>query len=345
MAASSVFGLIQTDPKKKFTLQTAINPEDDEGQGELPTANYSAVPKIAAPFAQGVANATIRQAQIPANFQFTGAYEAANRALAQEESDAALGRRNNIAQVDQQYRDALARSGDLASIARTQLQENLASRGILQSGINAQAAGQQEKEYNYHLGELGKSRANALSGIETNYAGLLNELARRREGLFFDQQKEEEQKRLQEERLKAEAEAKRVEAEQRAVMLEQIRQQTEAAQRAAQAAAAASQLPSYAPPALAGGGGYGQSGYGAPPQAAPSQNVVLPRVQSEQEAKAWVKNNIDQWASPEAVNQVVAHLVKAGANGIPLQDIAWLIQQYPNQPTSGQDKIYGGRFR
>lgn len=353
--ANSAFGLIQTDPKKRFALQTAINPEDDQGAGgttELPSANFSTVPTIASPTINTGQGASIRQANLPANFQWTGAYEAANRALAQEESDAGFARRSNIANVDQQYRDALARSGDLASIARTQLQENMATRGLMMSGINAQASGHQEKEYNYHLGELGKARANALSGVESNYAQILNELYRRREGLAMDQQKEEENRRLQEERLKAEAEARRVQQEQQAQMLAQIQAQTEAAQRAAAAAAAASQIPTYSPPALAGGGG-GSYNYGQPqqqaPQGPPPGNIVMPQWGqgvTRQGVENWVRSNIDRNVTGEAMNQVINHLVKAGPMGIPLADIAWLIQQYPNTPTSGGDKQYaagGGR--
>lgn len=350
MVASSVYGLIQTDPRKKFTLQTAINPEDDDDQSDLalPTANFSSVPTIATPTGSAIrSNATVHAANIPANFQFTGAYEAANRALAQQESDAALARRNNITSVDQQYRDALARSGDLASIARTQLQENLASRGLATSGINAQAVGQQEGEYNYQLGELGKARANALSGIEANYADVLNQLYRQRESLFGQQQKDEEDRRLQEERLKAEAEAKRVQAEQQAQMIAAMRQQAEAAARAAAAAAAASQIPSYSPPSLGFGAGGGGAGY-SPPQQQGNGNIVLPRFQSEQQARGWVRDTLDRNASDQAVSQVINYLMRAGSNGLPLADLAWLIQQYPNsQPVSKSDvggKVYGGRF-
>lgn len=348
--ATSQYGLIATDPKKKFATQVAsgVDPnEDQSGNTQLPTANFSKLPTIQAPtVAVGPAPA-VHQANIPANFQFTGAYEAANRALAQQESDASLQRRNSIADLDSQYRDILQKGADLQAIARTQLQENLASRGLMMSGINAQASGQQEKSYNQALADAAQARARGLSGIEGDYANVLNELARRREGLFYDQQKEEEAKRLQQEQLKAQAEAQRVQAEQQAAMLAQIQAAQETARQAAMAAAAASQLPRYSAPSLPAYGGGG--GYAPEPTAAPNNNIVLPNFQSEQQARGWVRDTLDRNASDEAVGQVINYLMRAGANGLPLSDIAWLIQQYPNQssPVSKSDvggKIYGGRF-
>lgn len=351
--ATSTYGLIQTDPKKKFTLQTAqanVDDPDQSGGTALPTANFANLPTIAAPAARA-ANATLRPAAVPANFQFTGRYDAANRGLLQQESDAGLARRNNLADVDEQYRNASQRSGDLAAIARTQLQENMASRGLMMSGINAQATGQQETQYNQYLQDLAASRARALAGIETDYAGVLNQSSRSREGLFFDQQQEEEERRLQEERLKAEATARQQQADQQAQALQQMQAAQEAARQAAMAAAAAASRPSYQPTQIGGGGG---GGYGGPPPSAqPVQQQNGNWVQAPHLAQGttmasfgnWVHNNLDANASPNAIKAVLNVFNANG--GASLSDLAWLIQQYPNQqaqPTNDRT-TYGGRFQ
>lgn len=351
--ATSTYGLIQTDPKKKFALQTAqvgVDDPDQSGGTALPSANFSTLPTIQNPTVKS--NVTVNPASIPANYQFTGRYDALNRALGQQESDAALARRNNLADIDEQFRNTTQKGADLAAIARTQLQENMASRGLMMSGINAQATGEQEKNYNSYLQDLAASRARAMSGVESDYASVLNQLFRQREGLFFDQQQEEQERKLQEERLKAEAEAKRVQAEQQAAMLQQIQAAQDAARQAAMAAAAAASRPTYNPVAI-GGGGYG----GAPSPAQPTQQykpgeqrVTMPNVAQGMTQAGWlnwVHSNLDANASPAAAQAVLQQLMKDQYNGgTPLSDIAWLIQQYPNQGTSGGDKQYaagGGR--
>lgn len=352
--ATSQYGLISSDPKKKFATQLAAGAaleDENVDQSQLPTANFSTLPTLQVNSSVGTPQA-VRAANVPANFKFTGAYEAANRALAEEESNAALGRRNSIADLDSQYRDVMQKSTRMQDLARTALQENMASRGLTMSGINAQGVGQQETDYNQYLNDIATQRARGLSGIENNYAGLLNQLSRRREGLFYDQQQEEENKRLESERLKAEAAAQQQQAQQQQAMLAQIQAAQESARRAASAAAAAAAAGSFQMPQI-GGGGYG----GAPSPAQPSQQykpgeqrITMPNVAQGMNQAGWlnwVHSNLDANASPAAAQAVLQQLMKDQPNGgTPLSDIAWLIQQYPNQATSGGDKQYaagGGR--
>ncbi len=352
--AASQYGLISSDPKKKFSTQLAAGTaleDENVDQARLPTANFSSLPGLAVNQNIGTPQA-VRAANVPANFKFTGAYEAANRALAEQESNAALGRRNSIADLDSQYRDVMQKSTRMQDMARTALQESMASRGLTMSGINAQGVGQQETEYNTYLNDLAQNRARGLSGIENNYAGLLNELSRRREGLFYDQQKEEEDRKLEQERLKAEAAAQQQQAQQQQAMLAQIQAAQESARRAASAATAAAAAGQFQMPQI--GGGYGG---GAPPAAQPTQQykpgeqrVTMPSGANGMNQAGWtnwVHNNLDANASPAAVQAVLQQLMKDQPNGgTPLSDIAWLIQQYPNQATSGGDKQYaagGGR--
>lgn len=320
--ASTIFGLTdEQDPKKRMALQSGQISIGDSGTSSdlsIPTAQFSNLPKIQQVAASIVGQApSIRAAQLPANFSFTGKYEAANRGLQQEESDAGLARRNQLANIDEQYQRAQTKSSDLRDIAYKQLVESMASRGLGASGIHAQEQAKLEKNYNDYLNELAYSRGQALSGVEGSYASILNDIARRREGLFGEQQAAEEERRLREEQAKAAAEAQRQQAEQQQKMLEQIAQAQEAARRAAEAASAARAMPVYTPVSIGSGGG---GGYSAPePQAPePQQNPTLitlpPFGQGAQQAdvKNWIVNNVDRNLAnnPIALDAVFQALLK-----------------------------------
>lgn len=338
--ASTVFGLNPVDPKKKFTLQSAIGqtPVDDQqiDPSQIPTSPYSALPagSVFQGIAQGIVGKTptVRSANIPANYKFSGTYDVANRGLSQEESDAALGRRNTLATVDEDFQKAQRKAAELKDIAFKQLQQSMANRGLSFSGINVDETGKQEKNYVDYLNDLGTSRGRALAGVENNYAGILNDIARRREGLFGAQQKDEEDRRLREEQVKAQAEAARVQREQQQAMLAEIAKAQEAARQAAQAAAAARALPTYSAPSLAGGGG---GGYYAPqpapePQAAPTRDpnvIALPPFgpgASESGVKNWIVNNVDRGLANNApaLDAVMKALIKAGGRGLSLAEIS-----------------------
>lgn len=331
MAKSTIFGLEETDPKKKFTLQAAQStaPVGDDSSSSLtaPTTPFSNLPLI-----QSVAQNIIGSqpgANLPANFKFTGAYENRNRGLQQEESDAGFRRRNTLADIDEQYQTTQRKSADLRNIAYKQLVENMASRGLGASGIHAQEQGKLETNYTDYLNDLATSRARGITGVENDYSSILNEISRRREGLFGEQQKGEEDRKLREEQAKAAAEAQRVQAEQQAAMLQEIAKAQESARSAAQAASAARALPSYSAPSIGGGGGYYQQPQ-QEQQAAPQSNlIVLPPfgqgVQQSQ-VKSWIVNNVDRnlAGNAPALDAVMNALIK-NPNGMTTEQISAVI--------------------
>lgn len=349
---NSIYGLMPTQGKGKFSLQTlGAKAVEDDTQAQPSQSPWSAKAASLAP-AQGVENMNrvqLTPAQIAANFQWTGPYDAANRALQQQESDAGLSRNNTLAQIASSFLEANRQAeGDYTKGRRRQW-EGLADRGIVNSSPALEAVTEYDTEFNSYLDRLAKAKAYDEMGVENQYASTLNNLGRQREGLASQQQAEEETRRVEEARLAAEAERQAREEESRRQQIQQMIAAQEQARLAAEAASQAALAASYTYSAP-GGGDYGFSGGGydgggfyqeeapAPAPVAPARDmVVLPAFApgvTTTAVDSWIKKNVDPNVSGTALKKVREVLSKAGPGGVPRSDIAWLIGQHPNTPAT-----------
>lgn len=358
-SSNSIYGLLNSKGKGALSLQTlgqaALGDEDIDENG-LPTSPFSSLPAgslggmgTGAP----VSVQAVQAANIPANFQFTGEFDARNRALLQQETDAGFTRSNTLAQIADQYLQAMRQAEKQQTKGRKSLFASLADRGALGSGAALTSVSEFDTEYNDYLNNLSRGRAADIANAENSYASLLNQLGRQREGLVSQQQQVEEQRRIEEERVRAEAARQAQLEEQRRAQIQQMIEAQQQAAAAAQAAAQAAQASMSYNPISFGGGGGGGGGYAPPPAPSPytkpgEDNIALPAFGpgvTRKAVESWVLTNIAPHATPAAVNQVIDYLTRAGPNGLPRSDIAWLISQY-SAPTSGGDKQYaagGGR--
>lgn len=346
----SIYGLLQPKQKGALSLQTLGGTplEDDEvdenGLPKSPFANLPLTPITGSGTTPGAIQ-QVQAANIPANFQFTGEFDALNRALLQQETDAGFQRKNTLASIAEQYLESVRRAEKQQEQSRKGLFASLADRGALGSGAALQSVADFDTEFNDYLNQLSRQRASGIASTENEYASLLNQLGRQREGLVSRQQQFEEERRLEEERLRAEAQRQAQLEEQRRQQIQQlIDSQNQARIAAEQAAAAARQAQfSYQPPQF--GGGYNAGGYSPAPQApaaAPptpqykpgEQRITLPAGANGMSWSAfghWVRGNIDKYASDQAVRAVYNELLRTTPQGgTPISDIAWLIQQHPN---------------
>lgn len=328
MAIGDVFGL-QKPKGGAYSLQSAARGVLD-GQNEdpnlLPTNPFGEIaPTSLAP----AAVQSIQQANLPENYQFTGEFDAANRALQQQESDAGFKRTQTLQQIAEAFLRANQSASEDKSKARTQLLESLGSRGLGDSGVTVTKSSELETNYQKYLDDLARARASDVAGVENSYASILNNVGRQREGLFSAQQKAEEARKLEEERIRAEAVRQQQEAEARRAQLEMIAAAQEQARAAMQQATAAAQV-SYSPVAI-GGGGYSPSTPSAP--AAPTQErIVLPFLNATSNVPGatvqnWVKKNVDPNLSGESLNAVIYALQSAGQAGMDRNALARVIQQ------------------
>lgn len=350
MATSNMYGLINPVAKGKLSLQSL-------GQGVLEDDTQApqqgnASPWSAAPLPQGSGDGSLVQrlalnpAQIAANFQWTGPYDAANRALQQQESDAGLSRTNSLSQIAARYLESNRQAQTDYERGRRKQFEGLADRGGLQSSAALDLLSEYDTDFNSYLDRLSKAKAYDEMGVENQYTSLLNQLGRQREGLASQQQAEEEARRVEEARIAAEAQRQAVEEENRRQQIQQLIAAQEQARLAAEAAQQAALAASYSYSAPGGGydmggGGdyYGGGGYAEPapaPAPRPTQDmVVLPTFGNGVTTQAvdnWIKKNVDPYVSGTALAKVREVLSKAGPAGVSRADLGWLISQYPNAP-------------
>jgi hypothetical protein len=320
----AVFGLTTpTKQKGKYSLQTVAqsalgDPEVDPNT--LPSNPFSASPALSA--GASAAPVEIQQIQQPTrNYTFTGKYDAANRELQAEESDAGFSRRNNLQAIAEAFQRGTSDAAIQQDKARRSLLQRLADMGASTSGGALDKDAELSSNYSRYLDDLARAKAADQAKIENNYAGILNSNARRRETLFGEQQAEEEARRIEESRLRAEAERQAVEAETRkqemAALIESQERARVAAELAAQQAAAATF--SYAAPSFGGGGGYSPSSpsYSEP---TPESKIVLPFLNSTSNVPAsavnsWIKRTIDPTLQGAELQKVAQFLTKAGQSG------------------------------
>lgn len=319
--ASNIFGLAPAK-QGKYSLQTLAQSSLDGTAPEgLPTNPFSALPlSQSAPATTAVQQVT--PAALPGDYKFTGTYDAANRGLQQEESDAGFARRSNLQQIAEAYIKANTRAAETQDKTRRSLFEQLADKGASSSGGALDKDAELSTSYQRYLDDLASARAVDQAGIENNYAGILNSVSRRREGLFGQQQAEEESRRMEEARLQAETERQNAEAEMRRQEMAALIQSQEAARAAAEMAAqqAAAMSVSYSPVSY-GGGGYTPSSGGGSPSGAVQDKVVLPFLGATSNVPAsavnsWIKKNVDPTLSGKELQKVATYLVKAGNNGL-----------------------------
>ena len=358
-SGSSIYGLLNPKGKGALSLQTIgsapLGEQDDENTG-LPTSPFANLPITPGVSGTPAQIQAVQAANIPANFQFTGEFDAANRGLLQQETDYGFSRTNTLAQLAEQYQQSIRQAEKQQMQGRKSLFASLADRGALGSGAALSSVADFDTEYNDYLNNLSRERASGVANAENSYASALNQLGRQREGLVSKQQAAEEARRLQEEQLKAEAARNAQLEEQRRGDIQRMIESQNAATAAAQAATAAAQRATYSNgfSGGGGGGGYGGGGGGQPQQQQykpGEQRVTMPSGANGMGQSGWtnwVHNNLDANASPAAVQAVLQQLMKdQPRGGTPISDLAWLIQQYPNQPVSQSDvggKVYGGRF-
>ena len=342
--ASNIFGLIANDPNKsKYALQTLATKALDPNAQQVTSDQYDpstvgSNPYAALPFGDRQASTTAPQiaqvsaANLPANFQWTGEFDAANRGLQQQESDAGLKRNNSLQAIADTYLRATQNAADTQTDSRNALFADLASRGMLGSSPTLKADSKLSTNYQKYLDQLGFAKAQDVAGIENNYASVLNNASRTRESLASQQQAKEEARKLAEAQAQAEAVRQQQEAEARRQEIAQLiasqEAATAAAQQAAQAAAASSYA--YSAPAMPS---IGYGGYSAPEAAlaAPQeQPLVLPFNSATSNVprtavERWVKNNVDPNLAGGKLNAVINALSNSGTTGLTRTQIANII--------------------
>lgn len=351
MATNSIYGLVNPTSKGKLSLQSlgqGVLEDDTQAPQQSNASPWAAAPLPTQTPGDGslVQRLQLNPAQIAANFQWTGEYDAANRALQQQESDAGYGRSNALAQIAQKYLEANRMAETDYNKGRRMQFEGLADRGIIDSSPAVEAVTEYDTEFNAYLDRLAKAKAYDEMGVENSYTSALNQLGRQRESLAAQQQAEEEARRVEEARVAAEAERQAREEQLRREQINQLIQAQEqariAAEQAQQQALAASYSYSAPPSYDYGGGGYDYGGgyYEEPapaPAPAPARQdiVVLPTFGNGVTTQAvdnWIKKNVDPYVSGTALAKVREVLSKAGPAGVSRSDLGWLISQYPNAP-------------
>lgn len=319
----AVFGLTTpTQQKGKYSLQSVA--QSALGDPEVDPTTLPTNPFSASPLAQSGAAATtpipIQQIEQPTrNYTFTGKYDAENRALQAEESDAGFARRTNLQAIAEAFQRGTSEAATQQEKARRSLFQKLADMGAVTSGGALDKDAELSSNYQRYLDDLARAKAADQAKIENSYAGVLNSASRRRESLFAQQQAEEEARRIEDARLRAEAERQAVEAEQRkqemAALIESQERARVAAELAAQQAAAATI--SYSPISF-GGGGYSPS---EAPAAPAEPKIVLPFLNSTSNVPAsavnsWIKRTVDPTLQGAELQKVAQYLTKAGQNGL-----------------------------
>lgn len=343
MATNSIYGLVDPVGKGKLSLQSLGQGvlEDDTKAPQQQTSPWASAPLPVTGDPASLQKVSLTPAQIAANFQWTGEFDAANRALQQQESDVGLARSNSLAQIASKFLEANRQAETDYNKGRRKQFEGLADRGILQSSPALEAVTEYDTEFNSYLDRLAKAKAYDEMSTENAYTSTLNQLGRQREGLAAQQQAAEEARRVEEARVAAEAERQAREEQLRREQIQQLIQAQEQARLAAEQAQQAALAASYAYSAPGGGYEYGGGGYDggdyysepeAPAPAAPQPRadvVVLPvfgNGVTTQAVDNWIKKNVDPNVSGAALAKVREVLSKAGPSGVSRSDLGWLIK-------------------
>lgn len=267
MASVTLPGLLSTDKKKAFALQLAggdaQNVQDDPSTTgvNLPTNVFSNVTQ-----APGVAQGDPKNTAQIKEFAFNPTYAQQDQTYRRKLTDAGYARTAQQQDVNDTYTRTVDDAQRQKTDALQRLLESMSSRGLSQSGINLNEQAKTTDAYQRYLDNLSNERAKALSGIESNYAGTVNDIAAAREAMYLKQVQEEEAARLEEARRQAEAQAAQEEADRQA----QLMQELIAAQQTALANIQAPSIPALSSPGI-GVSVPGVGGGGSAIPAAPAQ--------------------------------------------------------------------------
>ncbi len=270
-----------------------------------------------------------------AQYGLTGDFAREELGLRRNLSDLDLQRQRGLSRAAQDFSNTLSRSATAQQRAAQQLQESMASRGLMKSGINLQSSAQQEQDYQQYIADLASQRARRDEDIESAYGTAQRDYYGQVEKIYGRQVQAEIDRKLAEEKAKAEARAKQEQAAMQQRMLEEIAKAQQAARDAAviaaQAAAARQTLQMPDTPGLGGGGGFIDSGQ----YMNPNMRIALPSL-----AQGSNMNSVQQWViqnlAPSLAGDVVAlpavasALVNAGGQGLTVDQLRTLISNVRN---------------
>ncbi len=271
-----------------------------------------------------------------AQYGLTGDFAREELGLRRNLSDLDLQRQRGLSRAAQDFSNTLSRSVTAQQRAAQQLQESMASRGLMKSGINLQAASQQDQDYQQYIADLASQSARRDEDIESAYGTAQRDYYGQVEKIYGRQLQAEIDRKLAEEKAKAEARAKQEQAAMQQRMLEEIAKAQQAARDAAllagQAAAARGALQTPDTPYLSsGGGGFIDSSQ----YINPNMRIALPSL-----AQGSNMNSVQQWViqnlAPSLAGDVVAlpavasALVNAGGQGLTVDQLRTLISNVRN---------------
>lgn len=338
MAKSETFpGLLSTDDKKKFVMQLSGMPNTATPESGVPTGPSGEAKLTYDPgVEQTVAPTSIKE------FTFTPKYAQLDQANQRKIANADLTRQTQLKDLDQQYQMQVGDTQRQQDETLKAISNSMASRGLFRSGINAAEQGDAQSAYARYLDRLSQSRARGIQGIESGYAGALNDVNSARESMYFNQVQEEEAARLAD--LQRQEEARRAQEEATRLAELQAQERADAERRQQELLAQLQQQQvSYQPPAYYGvgydpvGGGYSEPAPQAPPDDGKGANIVMPAFNNgvtRQAVEKWVNQNVDPWISGNVMNGVIQALTQAGPQGVRQADIAWLIDHLGKQGSS-----------
>lgn len=268
-----------------------------------------------------------------AQYGLTGDFAREELGLRRNLSDLDLQRQRGLSRAAQDFSNTLSRSVTAQQRAAQQLQENMASRGLMKSGINLQAASQQDQDYQQYIADLASQRARRDEDIESAYGTAQRDYYDQVEKIYGRQVQAEIDRKIAEAKAKAEADAKAEQARIQQEMMNQILAAQQAARDAASAArdAAAARVALQMPdtPGLGGGGGTIMN----PGQYVDlNKRIALPSLaqgSNYESVKQWVINNLDPSLAnnPTAAGSVARALVSAGGQGVTIRDLQNIIRQ------------------
>lgn len=224
-------GLVQAASRRLSAPIGVAGSEEDERANGMFSTNMDPFSSLAS---QAVAPAPPPQtAQAPAlkQFSFNPKYAQLGAGFERQIADAGLKRNNAKFQADDLYQTQLRDAEETQKTAMQRLRDTLAIRGLGNSTITINEQGNLQKNYQKYLDNLGRVRGNQIAGIESEYAGNLENVNRGREQLWFQQVAEEEELA----RIRAQEEAENARRAQEMELQRQWQQQQAEAQAAAYA--------------------------------------------------------------------------------------------------------------
>jgi len=162
-------------------------------------------------------------------YAFNPKYAAMDQALQRAIANAGFDRTNQISQLDQGFQSQTSEAGRQNQQAIKGLGNRMSSQGIGWSGINLEAQGDLNQDYQRYVGNLGQQYAGGKAAAENQYGRTLGDIAGQREGMFQQQAEEERQAQMAAAQAAAEAQARQQAAQQ----MQQLQQQMIAQQQAA----------------------------------------------------------------------------------------------------------------